>query len=162
MGNELQDKMKNALDCIYDVFNTISIEIRDELRKKLDEEFGKNTFSVTISRGHFKNFHNYIWISIENLEDETYYSINLFYNSIDLKSANPIVQFGRFQFWKDVIVDNKDVPSPHECLTHNKDVVLYFLNSKSYDPNQAIYDGTYNLKNLVSEFIQFYNNSIKE
>lgn len=161
MGNELQDKMKNALDCIYDVLNTISIEIVKELKKELNKN-GENKFSITISRGHFKNFSNYIWVNIEDIENEKYYSINLFYNDINTKSANPRVQFGRFQFWKDVIVDNKDVPSPHECMINNKDIVLYFLNSKSYDPKQAIYDGTYNLKNLVSEFIQFYNNSIKE
>lgn len=157
---QAQDKMKTALDNIYDVFNTISIEIRNELRKKLGEEFGKNTFSVTISRGHFKNFRNYIWLNIEDMENEEYYSINLFYNDVNVKSANPRVQFGRFQFWKDVIIDNKDVPSPHECMINNKDIVLYFLNSKSYDPKQAIYDGTYNLEKLVSEFIKFYKDSI--
>lgn len=160
MGNKIQDKMKNALDCIYDILNTTSIEIREELKKKLEEEFGKNKFSVTISRGHIKNFRNYIWVNIEDIENEEYYSINLFYNDINIKSANPSVQFGRFQFWKDVIIDNKDVPSPHECLTHNKDIVLYFLNSKSYNPQQAIYDGTYNLQELVSKFIKFYKDSI--
>lgn len=160
MGNRIQDKMKNALDCIYDILNTTSIEIREELKKKLEEEFGKNKFSVTISRGHIKNFRNYIWVNIEDIENEEYYSINLFYNDINIKSANPSVQFGRFQFWKDVIIDNKDVPSPHECLTHNKDIVLYFLNSKSYNPQQAIYDGTYNLQELVSKFIKFYKDSI--
>lgn len=160
MGNKIQDKMKNALDCIYDILNTTSIEIREELKKKLEEEFGKNKFSVTISRGHIKNFRNYIWVNIEDIENEEYYSINLFYNDINIKSANPSVQFGRFQFWKDVIIDNKDVPSPHECLTHNKDIVLYFLNSKAYNPQQAIYDGTYNLQELVSKFIKFYKDSI--
>lgn len=160
MSNKIQDKMKNALDCIYDILNTTSIEIREELKKKLEEEFGKNKFSVTISRGHIKNFRNYIWVNIEDIENEEYYSINLFYNDINIKSANPSVQFGRFQFWKDVIIDNKDVPSPHECLTHNKDIVLYFLNSKSYNPQQAIYDGTYNLQELVSKFIKFYKDSI--
>lgn len=160
MDNKIQDKMKNALDCIYDILNTTSIEIREELKKKLEEEFGKNKFSVTISRGHIKNFRNYIWVNIEDIENEEYYSINLFYNDINIKSANPSVQFGRFQFWKDVIIDNKDVPSPHECLTHNKDIVLYFLNSKSYNPQQAIYDGTYNLQELVSKFIKFYKDSI--
>lgn len=161
MGNQLQDKMKNALDCIYDVLNTTSIEIVKELRKELNKD-SENKFSITVSRGHFKNFRNYIWINIEDIENEEYYSINLFYNDINTKSANPRVQFGRFQFWKDVIIDNKDVPSPHECMVNNKDIVLYFLNSKSYDPKQAIYDGTYNLEKLVSEFIKFYNNSIKE
>lgn len=159
-NKQAQDKMKTALDSIYDVLNEISIKIRSELKKKLDEEFGKNTFSVTISRGHFKNFRNYIWLNIEDMENEEYYSINLFYNDVNVKSANPRVQFGRFQFWKDVIIDNKDVPSPHECMINNKDIVLYFLNSKSYDPKQAIYDGTYNLEKLVSEFIKFYKDSI--
>ena len=160
MDNQLQDKMKNALDCIYDVLNTISIEIKEELKKSLEKEFGKNTFSITISKGHFKNFRNYIWVNIEDIENEKYYSINLFYNDINTNSANPRVQFGKFQFWKDVIIDNKDIPSPHECITNGKDIVLYFLNSKSYDPKQAIYDGTYNFKKLVSEFIKFYKDSI--
>lgn len=157
---QAQDKMKTALDSIYDILNTISVEIKNELRKKLDEEFGKNTFSVTISRGHFKNFRNYIWLNVEDIENEKYYSINLFYNDVNVKSANPRVQFGRFQFWKDVIIDNKEIPSPHKCMTNNKDIVLYFLNSKSYDPKQAIYDGTYDLQKLVSEFIKFYKDSI--
>lgn len=159
MNNQLQNEMKNALDCIYDVLNTISIEIMEELRKELNKD-GENKFSITISKGHFKNFRNYIWVNIEDIENEKYYSINLFYNDININSANPRVQFGKFQFWKDVIIDNKDIPSPHECITNGKDIVLYFLNSKSYDPKQAIYDGTYNLKKLVSEFIKFYNDSI--
>lgn len=160
MNNQLQDKMKNALDCIYDILNVISIEIKEELQKRLENDFGKNTFSVTICRGHLKNFRNYIWISIENLEDETYYSINLFYNDINIKSANPRVQFGRFQFWKDIIINNREIPSPHECMINDKDIVLYFLNSKSKDPEQAIYDGTYNLEELVNKFIEFYKDSI--
>lgn len=160
MSDDLKIKMKNALDTIYDVLNETAIEIKEELKKRLEKEFGKNTFSVTISKGHFKNFRNYIWISIENLEDETYYSINLFYNDINIKSANPRVQFGRFQFWKDIIINNKEIPSPHECMMNNKDIVLYFLNSKSKDPEQSIYDGTYNLDELVSKFIEFYKDSI--
>lgn len=160
MSNDLQSKMNNALDTIYEILNETAIEIKEELKKRLEEEFGKNMFSITISRGHIKNFRNYIWLNIEDIENEKYYSINLFYNDINTKSANPRVQFGRFQFWKDVIIDNKDVPSPHECLTHNKDIVLYFLNSKSYDPKQAIYDGTYNLDELVNKFIEFYKDSI--
>lgn len=159
MNNQLQNKMKNALDTIYDVLDAISIEIMEKLRKELNKD-GENKFSITISKGHFKNFRNYIWVNIEDIENEKYYSINLFYNDININSANPRVQFGKFQFWKDVIIDNKDIPSPHECITNGKDIVLYFLNSKSYDPKQAIYDGTYNLKKLVSEFIKFYKDSV--
>lgn len=160
MNDDLKIKMKSALDTIYEILNETAIEIKEELKKRLEKEFGKNTFSITISRGHFKNFRNYIWISIENLEDETYYSINLFYNDINIKSANPRVQFGKFQFWKDIIINNKEIPSPHECMMNNKDIVLYFLNSKSKDPKQAIYDGTYNLDELVRKFIEFYKDSI--
>lgn len=159
MNNQLQDKMKNALDCIYDVLNTTSIEIREELKKKLEEEFGKNKFSVTISRGHVKNFRSYIWLNIEDMENEKLYAIDLFYNDINTKSANPRTQFGRFQFWKDIIIENKEIPSPHECMLSGKNIILTFLDEKSYNPKQAIYDGTYDLDKLVSEFITFYKNS---
>ena len=45
-------------------------------------------------------------------------------------------------------------------MTNKKDIVLYFLDEKSYNPKQAIYDGTYNLDKLVNEFIKFYNTTI--
>ncbi len=41
MSNDLQVKINNALDTIYDVLNETAIEIKDKLKKKLDEEFGK-------------------------------------------------------------------------------------------------------------------------
>ncbi len=160
MKENLQEKLSNAFYTIYEVLNETAIEIKEKLKKKLDEEFGKNTFSLTISRGNIKNFRNYIWINIEDIENEKFYSINLFYNDINTKSANPRTQFGRFQFWKDVIVDNKEIPSPHLCITNKKDIVLYFLDEKSYNPKQAIYDGTYNLDKLVNEFIKFYKTTI--
>ena len=160
MKENLQEKLSNAFYTIYEVLNETDIEIKEKLKKKLDEEFGKNTFSLTISRGNIKNFRNYIWINIEDIENEKFYSINLFYNDINTKSANPRTQFGRFQFWKDVIVDNKEIPSPHLCMTNKKDIVLYFLDEKSYNPKQAIYDGTYNLDKLVNEFIKFYKTTI--
>ncbi len=77
--------MKNAIYTIYEVLNNVDIEIKEELKEKLKQEFGKNTFSLTISRGNIKNFRNYIWINIEDIENEKFYSINLFYNYIILK-----------------------------------------------------------------------------
>lgn len=159
MGKNSQADFNKALDKIYEVLNEIAIEIKDKLKKEFDEEFGKNTFSVTISRGHIKNFRNYIWINIEDIESERLYSISLFYNDINTNSANPRVQFGRLQFWKDIIIENKEIPSPHICMTNNKNIVLYFLDEKSHNPKQAIYDGSYHLDKLISEFIQFYKSS---
>ena len=156
MSNDLQVKINNALDTIYDVLNETAIEIKQELKKKLEEEFGKNTFSITISRGHIKNFRNYVWVNIEDMENEKLYAIDLFYNDNNTKSSNFRTQFGRFQFWKDIIIENKEIPSPHDCMVNGKNVILNFLDEKSYDPKQAIYDGTYNLDKLVNEFITFY------
>ena len=64
MKENLQEKLSNAFYTIYEVLNETAIEIKEKLKKKLDEEFGKNTFSLTISRGNIKNFRNYIWINL--------------------------------------------------------------------------------------------------
>lgn len=72
MSNDLQVKINNALDTIYDVLNETAIEIKEVLKKRLEEEFGKNTFSITISRGHIKNFRNYIWLNIEDMENKIF------------------------------------------------------------------------------------------
>ena len=59
MDNQLQLKMKNAIDTIYEVLNNVAIEIKEELKEKLKEEFGKNTFSLTISRGNISQNNQY-------------------------------------------------------------------------------------------------------
>lgn len=146
----------NALDIERDILSEIANNIKDELNSKLKNQ--NYNFTIDVRYGNIEKFRDYVWLHIKDENNQKCYLITLFFNDINDKSSNPRTQFGRIQFWKDVIEpdeEDKEIPSPHIHVKDNGDILLEFAKSKSYDPEQVIYDGTYDVSKLINDFIDF-------
>ena len=169
---EKQEKLNTAFNVIGSVLSEAAQEIanelesRDDFKQNYEVRFGnKKKFSKGLITARF-DFRNYIWITVrEKTNDKKQWLISLNFNDIDnnnefeLNSGNLHTQFGRIQFWKELNIKEKCCASPHELISKDgSDITLKFCGNKSFDPKQAIYDGTYEPVALVDKFLYEFLN----